>query len=86
MLAIICLPLFNNLIETTFVHEQFQVKEVAAAVVILALLVGLLAAIYPSLVMSGLRPLNMMPKAATYRLSLYLPGFWSSPNSAYALC
>lgn len=72
MLAVICLPLFNNLTQTGLELSSFSVKEVLAALLALAFLLGLLAGMYPALVMSGLRPLNMMQKKATYRLNPYL--------------
>jgi len=69
MLAIVCLPLFNNL---TGAHLQFAYFSFTGVLILLAGLaftVGILAGVYPALVLSGLKPLNMMRKFSAFRLN-----------------
>lgn len=72
LLAGICLPFFSRLTGTVLEWRYFSFSDVALAFILLAVILGLLAGVYPALVMSGLKPLNMMQKAATYRLNPYL--------------
>lgn len=69
LLAVIGLPLFGDLIGTSLKVEYFSFENVMILLLILALLLGVLAGIYPALVMSGLKPLNMLRKFSVYRLN-----------------
>jgi putative ABC transport system permease protein len=69
VLAIICLPVFNSLTGAQLHIAFFSFKDVAAMLVALAVSLGAIAGIYPALVMSGLKAINMMRKFATYRLN-----------------
>ncbi len=71
-LAITSLPLFSNLIDTSLLLQYFSFKNIMIAIILLSLLLGFLAGIYPALVMSGLKPLNMMHKFSIFRLNPYL--------------
>jgi putative ABC transport system permease protein len=69
ILAIVCLPLFNNLIGANLRFAYFSFTDVLILLAGLALTVGILAGIYPALVLSGLRPLNMMRRFSAFRLN-----------------
>lgn len=72
VLAVISLPLFSDLTGTELQLSFFSFKNVALTLLLLAFVLGALAGVYPALVMSGLKPLSMMRRFATYRLSPYL--------------
>jgi len=59
-LAVTCLRLFSNLIASDLQLTYFSFTDVIVSLFVLALALGVLAGIYPALVMSGLKPLNMM--------------------------
>ncbi|MBD0287043.1 MAG: FtsX-like permease family protein, partial [Flavisolibacter sp.] len=69
VLAVLLLPLFSRLINADIQLAYFSMKQIVASLVVFALALGILAGIYPALVMSGLRPLNMMRKFSAYRLN-----------------
>ena len=71
-LAVICLRLFSNLIASDLQLTYFSFTDVFVLLFVLAIGLGVLAGIYPALVMSGLKPLNMMRKFSAYRLNPYL--------------
>jgi len=72
IIAIACLPLFNNLIGSNMRVSFFSFPEILLMLLGLSLSLGLLAGVYPALVMSGLKPLNMMRKFSAYRLNPFL--------------
>ena len=72
ILAAICLPLFSSLIGSELKLSFFSFRDVFVSLFVLAIGLGVLAGIYPALVMSGLKPLNMMRKFSSYRLNPYL--------------
>lgn len=72
LLAIFCLPLSSNLIGTNLQFSYFSFTDVLILLFGLAITLGVLAGIYPALVMSGLKPLNMMRKFSAYRLNPFL--------------
>ena len=72
ILAAICLPLFSSLIGAELKLTFFSYKDVGVLLFALALMLGVLAGIYPALVISGLKALNMMRKFSAYRLNPYL--------------
>ncbi len=72
LLAGLSLPFFSSLTGAALAWQSFSLTDIVLALVMLAFVLGLLAGIYPALVMSGLKPLNMMQKNATYRLNPYL--------------
>ncbi len=69
ILAVVCLPLFSNLIGSNLKFSYFSFTDVSLLLIGLALILGMLAGIYPALVLSGLKPLNMMRKFSPYRLN-----------------
>src|SRR6266542_3752172 len=69
ILAVTCLPLFSNLIGSDLWLSYFSFTDIVLLLFGLAVLLGVLAGIYPALVMSGLKPLNMMRKFSAYRLN-----------------
>ena len=72
ILAFISLPFFSDLIGTTLKLGYFSFKNVTMLLLMLALMLGVLAGVYPAFVMSGLKPLNMMRKFSVYRLNPFL--------------
>lgn len=72
LLAVICLPLFSSLIGSDLQLSFFSLKNIIGLLLSLALVLGLLAGIYPALVMSGLKALNMMRNFSAYRLNPFL--------------
>jgi putative ABC transport system permease protein len=69
ILALSCLPLFSNLIGLNIQFSYFSFADVLLLLVGLALLLGIFAGVYPALVLSGLKPLNMMRKFSAFRLN-----------------
>src|SRR6266496_17281 len=69
ILAVTCLPLFSNLIGSDLWLSYFSFTDIVLLLFGLAVLLGVLAGIYPALVMSVLKPLNMMRKFSAYRLN-----------------
>ena len=72
LLAVICLPFFSSLTGTDLNLAQFSFKEIASALFVLAMLLGIIAGIYPALAMSGLKPLNIMRSFSAFRLNPFL--------------
>jgi len=66
--AMICLPFFNSLINSNFNISDFSFVDVSLMLFALAIVLGLLAGIYPALAMSGLKPLNIMRNFSAYRI------------------
>ena len=69
MLSVLCLPFFGNLTGTEIVLPNFSFGTIALFLFALALILGLLAGIYPALAMSGLKPLNIMRGFSAYRIN-----------------
>ena len=72
VLAAISLPFFSTLTGTDLRLDYLPFPMIAGFLIGLAVGLGLLAGIYPALVMSGLKPLNMMRKFSTYKLNPWL--------------
>ncbi len=68
-IAIVGLPLFNQLTGAELQWQLLSIGHVVVFLIVLALTLGLLAGIYPALVMSGLKPLNILRKFSTYKLN-----------------
>lgn len=75
VLAVICLPLFNTLIGSNLQLAFFSIRDTGLLLFALGLMLGVLSGIYPALVMSGLKPLNMMRKFSAYKLNPYFSRF-----------
>lgn len=69
VMAVTCLPFFNSLTGSGLTLASFSFTSIAAMLFILAIVLGLLAGIYPALAMSGLKPLNIMRGFSAYRIS-----------------
>ncbi len=72
LLAIICLPFFNGLTGAEINIRFFSVGTILTLLCVLAVILGAAAGVYPALVMSGLKPLNMLRKFSAYKLNPYL--------------
>ena len=69
LLAVTCLPFFNSLTGSDLQLAQFSFNEIALSLFVLAMLLGVIAGIYPALAMSGLRPLSIMRSFSAFRLN-----------------
>lgn len=69
VLAVLFIPLFNNLTGATIQLVDIGVTNVSLSFAGLIALLSLLAGAYPALAMSALKPLGMMGKNATYKLN-----------------
>lgn len=72
LLAVVSLPFFSSLIGINLEFSYFSFSDVVLLLFVLAFILGILAGIYPALVMSGLKPLNMMRKFSAYRLNPFV--------------
>ncbi len=68
-IAVLCLPFFNGLIGSNLNINNFSYADIGSMMFALALALGLLAGVYPSLAMSGLKPLNIMRSFSAYKIS-----------------
>jgi putative ABC transport system permease protein len=71
-LAIACLPFFNGLTGASINLNSFSFFTITGMLFALAVILGLIAGIYPALAMSGLKPLNIMRGFSAYRISPFL--------------
>lgn len=69
LISMTCMPLFNRLTGADLNIALFSFKEYLIAAGMLFLLLGFLAGFYPALVMSGMRPLNMLRKFSSVKLN-----------------
>ncbi|MDP9081472.1 MAG: ABC transporter permease [Bacteroidota bacterium] len=69
LISFICLPFFSSLTGSAFNLSNFSVIDIAALLFTLAIILGLLAGVYPALAMSGLRPLNIMRGFSAYKIN-----------------
>jgi putative ABC transport system permease protein len=69
LLAVLFIPLFNNLTGATIELKDIGVNNLLLLFAALITLLSLLAGAYPALAMSALKPLSMMGKNATYKLN-----------------
>jgi putative ABC transport system permease protein len=72
IIAVTCLPFFGKLTGSELNLSYFSFGEIAWLLVALAIVLGLIAGIYPALAMSGLKPLNIMRSFSAYKLSPFL--------------
>ena len=72
LLAVICMPFFNNLTGAVLSLSAFSFGSIALMLSVLALALGLLAGIYPAVAMSGLKPLNIMRSFSAYKINPFL--------------
>jgi len=72
LLAVIGMPFFNNLTGAVLSLSSFSFGSIAAMLFVLALILGLLAGIYPAVAMSGLKPLSIMKSFSAYKINPFL--------------
>jgi putative ABC transport system permease protein len=72
IIAILCLPLFSNLVGEPLQLQFFPITTIIAGLFLLALAIGIIAGIYPAQVLSGLKPVSIMRKFSSYRLNPFL--------------
>ena len=72
IMAVACLPFFNRLTGSEFALSSFSVWTILGLLFVLTVALGLIAGIYPALVMSGLKPLNILRGFSAYRISPFL--------------
>jgi putative ABC transport system permease protein len=69
ILAVIVLPYFNELTDVKILPAELMQWKLLLFVFSLAVLLTLIAGIYPALQMAGISPLNMLRKNSTYKVS-----------------
>ncbi|MDB5016181.1 MAG: FtsX-like permease family protein [Mucilaginibacter sp.] len=75
IIAILCLPFFGSLTGASIALSSFSFGAIFIFLLVLSLLLGLLAGVYPALTMSGLKPLNIMRNFSAYKLNPLLSKF-----------
>ncbi|MEO7120941.1 MAG: ABC transporter permease [Ginsengibacter sp.] len=66
------LPLFNTVIGSNISFDAFSYKDVLPALIILALILGILAGYYPALLLSKMKAVSIVKGSKTYKIK---PGF-----------
>jgi putative ABC transport system permease protein len=69
LLAVTCLPFFSSLTGADLQLANFSFSEITLSLFVLAMLLGIIAGIYPALAMSGLKPLSIMRSFSAFRLN-----------------
>jgi putative ABC transport system permease protein len=69
LIATACLPFFSQLTGAALQLSYFSAGEILSLLCILAILLGLVAGIYPAFAMSGLRPLNVLRSFSAFKLN-----------------
>lgn len=69
LIAVTALPFFGRLTGTDLSITYFSFGDIAIMLFVFAIVLGLLAGIYPALAMSGLKPLNIMRGFSAYRIN-----------------
>jgi len=72
LLSVLCLPFFATLTGTNIEMVNFSFGTIFLFLIGLGFVLGLLAGVYPSMAMSGLKPLNIMRSFSAYRINPYL--------------
>ncbi|QHT69222.1 FtsX-like permease family protein [Rhodocytophaga rosea] len=68
LLAMVLLPYFNQITDTTLDITTAQASGILLALLVTALVVGILAGFYPALFISGIKPLSIIKRHQTFRL------------------
>ncbi|MGZ4000239.1 MAG: FtsX-like permease family protein [Mucilaginibacter sp.] len=69
LLALACLPLFENITNAPIDIANIPFASIMLFLVVLALVLGLIAGIYPAFAMSGLKPLSIMKSFSAYKIN-----------------
>jgi len=69
ILASVLLPLFNYVMNTQLRFYNFSWKEIAPALVILSLILGILAGYYPALLISKIRTVSVIKSFQTFKVN-----------------
>lgn len=69
LIAVTAMPFFGRLTGTDLSISYFSFGDIAGMLFVFAILLGVLAGVYPSLAMSGLKPLNIMRGFSAYRIN-----------------
>ncbi|HVW95067.1 MAG TPA: ABC transporter permease [Mucilaginibacter sp.] len=69
LIAVAGMPFFNSLTGAEITLRAFSGFTIAGMLITLAVILGLLAGIYPAMAMSGLKTLNILRGFSTYRIS-----------------
>jgi putative ABC transport system permease protein len=69
LISVSCMPFFSSLTGSALSLSSFSFTSLILMLFGLAILLGLLAGIYPALAMSGLKPLNIMRGFSAYRIN-----------------
>ena len=74
-LAITLLPYFNSLTDSSILVSSLSSFKIGFFLLGFAIILGLIAGVYPALIMSGLKPLNIMRDFPTARLNPFVSKF-----------
>ncbi|MBS1525090.1 MAG: ABC transporter permease [Bacteroidetes bacterium] len=69
LISAACLPFFSTLTGAELQLVNFSVAEIGFSLFVLAIVLGLIAGVYPALAMSGLKPLNIMRSFSAFKLN-----------------
>ncbi|ASU34850.1 ABC transporter permease [Mucilaginibacter xinganensis] len=69
LIATVCLPFFSQLTGTALQLSYFSSGEILSLLFILAIVLGLVAGVYPAFAMSGLKPLNVLRSFSAFKLN-----------------
>lgn len=69
LISVSFLPFFSSLTGSILELSYFSFGDIALLLFALAIMLGLMAGVYPALAMSGLKPLNIMRGFSAYRIS-----------------
>lgn len=72
ILASLFIPLFNSALDTNISFNAFSWKEIIPSLLLLCMVLGILAGLYPAWRMSGLRPASILKSFQTFKIN---PGF-----------
>lgn len=72
VLCILLMPVFNSLTGAQLTASAIYWKEYMLGAIGLFVIIGFAAGVYPALVMSGMRPLNMLRKFSSVKMSPFL--------------
>ncbi|MEO8112143.1 MAG: FtsX-like permease family protein [Ginsengibacter sp.] len=69
LLMNLLLPLFNSLVDAHISFNNFSLKDVLPALIILALALGILAGYYPALLLSKMKPVSIIKSFQTFKIN-----------------
>jgi putative ABC transport system permease protein len=71
VLALLLLPLFNDIIAADLQISNISLKDILPAVLVLCFSLGILAGYYPALIISKMKPLSILKSFRTFKINPY---------------